>query len=472
MGHHKHNASRRRFMGQAACAAVGTTTLFSSINSLGMLNALARPKPFAFPPVNDGYRAMVCVLLGGGNDSYNMLVPTTSEAYDMYAASRSNLALPQSDLLGLNYTDGDGYQYGLHPAMPEMQALFDDSKLAMIANVGTLIEPVTKAQILAGTAPLPLGLLSHSDQVRHWQTSMPHTRSAKGWGGRMADILYTLNDSQDVSMSISLSGTNIFQAGNTVQEFAVTPNGSVGIGALTGSDFLAETLGAGVQSLLDQEYFDLFKQTYATKVNSSQDQHEAFAAAIEGLSPFATSFPGDRFGQNLNMVAQSIAAAPALGMNRQIFFVHFGGWDHHDEVLGNQEFSLSSLSQGLASFQATMEELGLADCVTTFTISDFARTLTSNGNGTDHGWGGNCMVMGGAVNGGQLYGSYPTLQLDSDLEVGGGVLIPTMSTDVYFAELCLWFGLDPTNLTDVLPNIENFYTYEPDAPHPVGFMNY
>ena len=159
-------------------------------------------------------------------------------------------------------------------------------------------------------------------------------------------------------------------------------------------------------------------------------------------------------------------------MNRQIFFVHFGGWDHHDEVLGNQEFSLSSLSQGLASFQATMEELGLDDCVTTFTISDFARTLTSNGNGTDHGWGGNCMVMGGAVNGGQLYGSYPTLQLDSDLEVGGGVLIPTMSTDVYFAELCLWFGLDPTNLTDVLPNIENFYTYEPDASHPVGFMNY
>jgi uncharacterized protein (DUF1501 family) len=401
-----------------------------------------------------------------------MVVPTTTDPYNVYANTRSNLALPQTDLLPLNFTDGDGYQYGLHPSMPEMQSLFDAGNLAVMSNVGTLIEPVTKAQVLAGTAPLPLGLLSHSDQVRHWQTSMPHTRSAKGWGGRMADILSVLNESQDVSMSLSLSGTNIFQAGNTVQEFAVTPAGSVGIGTLEGGDFLAETLGAGVQSLLDQEYADLFKKTYADKVNSSQAQHELFSAAIEGVAPFATSFSDHYFAQNLQMVAKSIGAASTLGMTRQIFFVNFGGWDHHDEVLGNQEFYLSVVSQALNSFNSALNELGLNDCVTTFTISDFARTLTSNGNGTDHGWGGNCLVMGGAVNGGQMYGSFPSLELDGDLEVGGGVLIPTTSTDEYFAELCLWFGLDPSNLADVLPNIENFYSYGAGNEHPVGFMNY
>lgn len=468
MTHRKMN--RRQFLGQAGCAALGSATMLSSLTSLGMFNALAKPRVAPLLPASsDGYRALVCILLGGGNDSFNMVVPTTQAPYDIYADTRSNLALPQGDLLPLNYTDGEGFNYGLHPSMPEVQGMFNNGNLAVLSNVGTLIEPVTKAQVLSGTANLPLGLLSHSDQIRHWQTSLPQNRSAQGWGGRVADILNTLNENQDISMSISLSGTNIWQAGSTVQDFAITSGGSVGIGSLEGGDLLNQVLGEGVQSLLDQTYADIMRQTYRDKVQASQSQHEVFSAAIEGVAPFATQFSDHYFSQNMRMIAQTIAAADTLGMSRQTFYVTFGGWDHHDEVLNSQAAMLAIVSEALGSFQSALDEVGMSECVTTFTISDFARTLTSNGNGTDHGWGGNALVMGGAVNGGQIYGQMPVLELDGDLEVGGGVLIPQISTDEYFAELGMWFGLDETNLVEVLPNITNFYT--PGSGNPIGFLN-
>jgi len=248
--------NRRKFLGVASCAAVGTTTMLSSLSSLGMINALAKPRPILVgaPPAGT-YKAMVCILLAGGNDSFNMLVPTSNDPYNVYANTRSNLALPQGDLLGLNYTDAQGISYGVHPSMPEVQTLFNDGKLAFVSNVGTLIEPTTKAQILGNTASLPLGLLSHADQIRHWQTSLPQNRSAEGWGGRVADIINVLNENQDVSMSISLGGTNVWQSGQIVEEFAITSsgNGSVGIEVLEGGDFLSQAIGDGVESLLAQQ---------------------------------------------------------------------------------------------------------------------------------------------------------------------------------------------------------------------------
>ncbi|NNE55743.1 MAG: DUF1501 domain-containing protein, partial [Flavobacteriales bacterium] len=281
----KKKMNRRQFLGAAGCAALGTTTMFSSINSLGMINALSAPR-MAIMGADGTYKAMVCILLGGGNDSFNMLVPSTNEIYDVYANTRTNLALPQGDLLNLNYTDGAGYNYGLHPSMPEVQALFNANKLAFLSNVGTLIEPTTKAQVLNDTATLPLGLLSHSDQVRHWQTSLPQSRSAQGWAGKIADILYTQNENQDVSMSISLDGTNVWQAGQVVEQFNITPygNGSVGIEVLEGGDFLAEAVSGGVTSLLEQQYNEMFKQTYANKVLNAQSQHTQFSEAIAGVS--------------------------------------------------------------------------------------------------------------------------------------------------------------------------------------------
>ncbi|MFB1020840.1 MAG: DUF1501 domain-containing protein [Flavobacteriales bacterium] len=225
-----------------------------------MMNSLA-PSP---PP--DDYKALVCILLAGGNDSYNMIVPTSAEPYNVYAATRSNLALPQGDLLPLDYTDPSGINYGLNPSMPEVANMFNAGRAAVIANVGTLIEPVTKSQILSGAAPVPLGLKSHSDQSRHWQTSIPQSRNAKGWGGKVADILASGNTNQDMSMNLSLAGTNLWQAGNTVDEFTITPQGSVGINMLNSTDAFSMLVGEGVSNILDQQYTDILKQTYANKV--------------------------------------------------------------------------------------------------------------------------------------------------------------------------------------------------------------
>ena len=477
MGHKHHDKkpttrmgmSRRKFLGSAACAAVGSTTFLSSFTSLGMMNSLAAPRPALGAPPPDDYRALVCILLAGGNDSFNMVVPTTTEPYNDYATSRSNVALTSGELLPLNYTDPDGINYGLHPAMPEVANLFNDGKAAFLANIGTLIEPVTKTQVLNGTAPLPLGLQSHADQARHWQTSIPQNRHAKGWGGKVADILAAVNSNQDISMNLSLSGTNLWQAGETVDEFTITPQGSVGISVLGGTDPFEVILGQGLDNILDQTYNDVLKQTYAKKVKDSQTQHEVFTAALDDLTPFATQFSATGISRQLRMVAESIAIAGGLGMARQTFYIRFGGFDNHGELLNNHSARLALLSAAIGEFNQAMVEIGMSENVTTFTVSDFARTLTSNGFGTDHAWGGNAMVIGGAVNGGQIYGHYPSLALGNDLELGNGVLLPELCTDQYFAELALWLGVDPSNLEDIFPNVGNFYT--PGTGNPIGFLN-
>jgi len=461
--HKKNKISRRNFIGTTGCAAMGSTAFLSSFTTLGMMNSLVAPPP------PDDYKALVCILLAGGNDSYNMIVPTTSEPYNVYATTRSNLALPQGDLLPLNYTDPSGINYGLNPSMPEVANMFNSGRAAVIANVGTLIEPVTKTQILAGTAPLPLGLQSHSDQTRHWQTSIPQTRSAKGWGGKVADILASGNTNQDMSMNLSLAGTNLWQSGNFAEEFAITSQGSVGINILDNTDPFSVLIGNGITNIMDQQYADILKQTYANKVKSSQNQHDVFTAALSDLNPLTTEFANTNISKQMKMVAQSIAVSGGLGMERQTYYIKLGGFDNHGEVINNQAAKLSLLSGAIGSFYEAMDELGVSEKVTTFTISDFARTLTSNGNGSDHAWGGNAMVFGGAVNGGQIYGQYPSLDLGGELEVGNGVLIPEISTDQYFAELALWLGVSPSDLSNIFPNVENFYT--PGTDNPIGFMN-
>ena len=460
----KRNISRRKFLGEASCAAIGTTTLFSSILNLGMANVLA--SPIAKPTGN--YKALVCILLSGGNDSFNMLIPTGGE-YGEYAGVRSNLAIPQNDILGLSPIT-PGVQLGIHPSMPEIQQLFQDGKVAFLSNVGTLVEPTTKAQIIDGSAQLPLGLLSHSDQVTHWQTSIPQERSSEGWGGRMADILQSMNSNQDISMNISLSGNNIFQTGSEATAYTINSDtGSVGVLGYNEPDVFHQLLTSGVNSLLNQQYQDVFKQSYSSVVKNSIESNELFNSAISQVTPFNTTFSDNYISESFNMIARTIAAQEALGMERQTFFLSIGGFDNHDELLNNQAALLSQLSAGLSEFYNALEEVNMNDCVTSYTISDFARSLTSNGNGTDHAWGGNAMIMGGAVNGQEIYGSYPTLSLGSDLEIGGGIFIPTTSADEYFAELALWFGVSPFDLPTLLPNIGNFYTVG-SGTNPIGFM--
>ena len=464
----KKKYSRRSFLGTASCAAVGSTTFFSTLLNLQAMSAASWSNA-SYLNLQEDYRALVCIMLGGGNDSFNMIVPTNNSDYNDYANTRSNLALSKNSLLQLNANNYNEKTLGLHPSMQEAKVLFDQGKLAIINNVGTLVEPTTKSQYFNG-GKLPFGLFSHSDQDQQWQTSVPQTKSPTGWAGRLADLVESANNTGDVSMNISLAGKNIFQLGENAAEYSILPtgSGSIGITGYGGNTSYNQIRTQAVKSLMEKQYQDIFKQTYADVITASQNTHELFSSAV-GNSTINTPFSNNQLSNSLKMIARTIKVRQALGVKRQTFFVRFDGWDHHDEVLNNQANMLSIVSKGLSEFQAALAELNLEQNVTTFTISDFARTLTSNGNGTDHAWGGNVLVMGGSVNGKDIYGSYPTLRLDSDLEVGGGVLIPQISTDEYFAELALWYGVSKGELVNLFPNLGNFYNPMSTTP-PIGFM--
>ena len=283
-----------------------------------------------------------------------------------------------------------GKSLGLHAGMPELASLFNTGEAAFVANVGTLVEPTSLAAFESGSVKLPLGLFSHSDQIMHWQTSVPDSRSARGWGGRVADILNSVNSNARISMNISLAGTNTFQSGNQTVSYEILP---IGNGAVQ-PDFLAEESAAfsaiaqtGVRSLIDAQYQNLFQETFANTSSSAVDASAEFGSAIAGQT-LTTVFSPTQLSQSLQMIARTISARDTLGMKRQTFFVLMGGYDHHDELLNNHAAMLPVVSKALSEFNAAMKELNVHQNVTTFTASDFARTLTSNGRGSDHGWGG------------------------------------------------------------------------------------
>ena len=473
MIHHKY--SRRNFLGQLSCAAIGSNTLLNTIVNLNLVNTVVAKRAL----FNNDYKAMVCILMAGGADSFNMLVPKGDSEHAEYATVRGSLALGKDSLLPITPNTSDGKTYGLHPSLTRIKTLFDNGDLAFAANVGTLQTPTTMADYTI-EKDLPLGLFSHSDQLRQWQTSLPSDRKTVGWGGKMADVLASMNENANISMNISLAGNSTFLSGNTTTNYVIhhkedafaNVHGSTGIIVLDldRADFIARK--AGVQNVLSTEYENLLRIAYRNTLSTAQANHDEFSSAIKAVPNFANPIATDTFsfGNNLKMVAKTIASRAALNMNRQVFVVPFFGWDHHDEVLNNQTSMLNVLDKGLGEFHTVLEELGVADKVTTFSASEFGRTLTSNGNGSDHGWGGHSFVMGGAVNGKDIYGTYPDLFIGNSLDVGRGRLIPTMSTDEYFAELALWFGVEKSELSLVLPNIANFYNTANNTP-PVGFMN-
>ena len=467
---HSHKYSRRKFLGTASCAAIGSTTFFSTLFNLQSMSAASLGNA-AFDNGPEDYRALVCIMLGGGNDSFNMLVPTDNEHWNEYKKTRTNQAIPQENLLQVNPLTYNEKELGFHPAMPEVKNLFDQGKIAVVANVGTLVQPTTKQQYYNSTK-LPFGLFSHADQDKQWLTSVPQTNSPTGWGGRLADMVQSANTNQNISMNISLSGKNVFQLGQNTAEYSILPfgTGSIGITGYKGPSTFDQIRTEAVKSLLEKQYQDIFKQTYAETVKASQNTHELFSVAV-GNSNLVTTFSESELSQSLKMVARTMKVRQELGVKRQTFFVRFDGWDHHDELLNNHNQMLGVVSKALQEFQTALGELNLEECVTTFTVSDFARTLTSNGNGTDHAWGGNVLVMGSKVKGNEVYGSYPSLRLNTDIELGdgGGVLIPKISTDEYFAELALWYGVSKTDLVTLFPNIGNFYNVLSNNA-PLGFM--
>jgi uncharacterized protein (DUF1501 family) len=482
---------KRRDFIKTSCSAMGSTTLLSTLANLGMINgAVAAPMA---PPASD-YKALVCILLSGGIDSYNVLIPRGTTASDNgfndYKAIRTDLAFANAtDLLALtnpqcNSHRGIACQYqsfGIHNQMPGVQQLFNNGKLSFMANIGTLIEPVlNKTEYNAGVKKIPLGLYSHSDQQMQWQTSVPQSRTAVGYGGRIADLLNAQNSNQNVSMNISLAGKNTFQRGQNISEYAIKNNispANVGLDAFpswwNNAGLISDLRNATVDNMVAQNYQNILEKTYSANTVSAKASFETFKEALKRVPSFTTSMPTTDLGKDLSAVAKVMSVRTQLGANRQIFFIDFGGWDMHDNMVSGMNTRLPMVSQALKSFYDLTVEMGIADKVTTFTISDFARTVTSNGLGSDHAWGGNQMVMGGAVNGGRVFGSFPKMNVTTyDRNVSfRGNFIPAVSTDEFYAELALWYGVSPQDLCYVLPNIGNFYNYSAGN-YPVGFMNF
>ncbi|MGC4070928.1 MAG: DUF1501 domain-containing protein [Nibricoccus sp.] len=487
--------NRRQFIGQASCAAVGSTSILSTLLNLRLAGSAAAQTISAAPNADD-YRALVCLFFAGGQDSYNMLMPcggehaayvTTRGGLHDDVANPGGLALTQGEILSLG---NSGMLLGLHPSMTGLRDLYTQGKLAMIANVGTLNERITKTQYNTSGVKLPRGLYSHSDQTQQWHTSVATETRGIGWAGLAADLLHSMHNDGRISMNTSLSGNNVWQSGNTLFPYSVSSSGAVAL-----SDYNNATLGdtsrtasrtAAVNSLLGLQYQNLLESTFSTNMRDSIDAGLFFSASVNSAA-ITTLFPGDTgytgtpagytlandparsLAAQLKMVARTVNARQALGLKRQTFFVNYGGWDHHDEVIDTQAKMLDVVSRCLVCFYAALEEIGAQNQVTLFTASDFGRTLTSNGNGSDHAWGGNHFVLGGAVNGGLVYGAYPDLSLTGNsIVTSRGVTIPSLSVDEYFAEMALWLGVSPGNLSAVLPRIGNFYT--PGLARPVGFM--
>jgi uncharacterized protein (DUF1501 family) len=441
-----YSPTRRSFIRQAACAALGTTGLINTIFDLRKLSA-------ATVSGASDYRALICLFLYGGNDANNVIVPYDTTGYNSYAAIRGALAIPRASLLPL--TLSGGRDFGFHPNLPELKTLFDQGKLALLSNVGTLVGPITRAQYLSGGAAVPPQLFSHSDQSVQWQTSWPDQPPKTGWGGRTADLLQSLNPDSRVSLTISIAGTNTFEVGNTVIPYQITPNGTIGLTGISGSTN-ANIRFQAFKDLLAQPHNNLFEQAYADTVSRSVVDNDFITAALTGVPALTTIFPGTSLGQQLSMVAKMIGARSNLSMQRQIFFVSVGGYDTHGDQLTAQANLLTELSQGMKAFYDATVEMGLAQSVTTFTASDFGRTYAINGDGSDHGWGSHQFVMGGSVLGGDLYGTFPTLAVNGPDDTGQGRWIPTTSVDEFSATMASWFGVSNSDLAAVFPNIGRF----------------
>ena len=499
--------TRRDFLGQASCAAVGSLGLLSTLLNLRMANSAVAQTLGA----GEDYRALVCLFFAGGMDSYNLLVPgpAAGAAYDNYvttrggaydaAANPDGLALPSASIVGLASHASDPFGFGVHPrcaddgARPGMASLYGQGALAFVANVGTLAERLTKTTYNNSAGRRPSGLYSHSDQVQQWHTSVATEARTIGWAGRAADLLHAGNADARVSMNISLAGNNVWQTGRSVFNYNIGSTGST-LPSDYNSPYAAPVVSAtsrgavrtaAIDNLLQQEYQNLLDRTFTQNLRDSIETSAAFKDAFDAAA-LATAFPGDAayaypagltattdpartLGQQFKAVLRTIKARQELGLRRQTFFLNYGGWDHHDEVINSMDRMIDVVNRCLAAYWEGLGELGLREHVTLYSASDFARTLTSNGAGSDHAWGGNAFVLGGSVQGGRVYGSYPDLALNGpDIVTSRGVTLPGWSVDEYFAELALWLGVSPGGLADVLPRIGNFYT--PGGAAPIGFM--
>ncbi|HUD43296.1 MAG TPA: DUF1501 domain-containing protein [Dokdonella sp.] len=456
---------RRRFLKRSLAALAGGSGFFAAPTSLALLNhAWAQQSDRG-----DDYKALVCVFLLGGNDGHNLIVPRAAAEYAVYAHRRRGLTIPQAQLLPIAPLSGAPYPLGLHPAVPELAQLFESGQLALIGSVGALLEPVTRQQYDQGSARLPPQLFSHNDQQDFWQNlevrSPVDPAPASGWGGRIADLLHDgANPQATVAMNLSLAGSNPFQVGRRTQSLTVDT------GTIRAVENERDPVAAAeFEAFLAQAQVNLLADTYRLSLKDAIDDYRTLQGVLAALPPLATAFPAppavgapaaDRFahalGSQLRRAAELIAAREALGHRRQILFCSLGGFDTHDAQMADQPELLAGLSRALHAFHAATLELGVAQQVTTFAVSEFGRSLTSNGDGSDHSWGNHLFVLGGAVQGRRIFGQVPDLAAGSDDFAGDGNLIPRIAVDQYGATLARWFGVDPGQLSSLFPNLPAF----------------
>jgi uncharacterized protein (DUF1501 family) len=460
--------SRRQFLKTASMASMAGFTVSPFFLELNGLAAMAQET------TGTDYRALVCVYLQGGNDGHGTVIATDPSSFAAFTQARSGapgLAYPMSELLPIVLnTPQSGRTFALNPFLSGIQNLFNASRCAIVANTGTLVVPSTKAQIDANSVPLPDSLFSHFDQTAAWQAIASNLGSGEhiGWGGAMADLLESMNvNSNSMFTCISTAGNALFLAGETSFQLNVTSAGPIPIYGLSQPAF-GQPSTAALSSILSAEESNLFAQQYEVVIQRSIQAQAMLATAMppagvggipnppQYLDPVMLKLMDNPLADSLQTVARIIAGRGSLGVTRQIFFVQLGGFDTHNNQAATHSQLLTQLAAAFEYFDTQMIALGLGSQVTSFTISDFGRTLTSNSNGTDHGWGSHHFVVGGAVQGHDMYGQYPVVGTDQINDVGEGRLIPTTAVEQYAGTLAQWFGLSNSQIQTVFPNFANF----------------
>ncbi|WP_223789415.1 DUF1501 domain-containing protein [Marinicella meishanensis] len=458
--------NRRKFLNRS----IYSTLLAGGMCSAGGMLQLAKAASLDNRHLlGTGYKALVCVFMDGGNDSANMVVPRGAAEHAAYAQVRGDLALNAGDVLPISPANNGGRQWGLHPELTGIQSLFNQGRAALVSNIGSLAYPITQEEYNNGSVPIPPNLFSHSDQQVQWQTSVADQASLSGWAGRIADLYHnSVNNNNSLSMNISIAGNNTLQVGELINQYHLTNQGSVSLNDTFWGD--GDNRLAALQTLLQEPQSNLFQQGYADIFNRSIELDSVISAALAGASPITTAFPEqvgwNTLSEQLEMVANMINVQSTIGMNRQVFFVRVGGFDNHDNHLADHAIGMQNIDGAISAFYDAMIELNMENNVTLFTASDFSRTWISNGQGSDHGWGGSHFVIGGDVNGGDFYGDMPIIEPGSINAISDhGRCIPTIAVDEYGATLARWFGVANGQIADVFPNIGRFNSSD------LGFMN-